>query len=70
MIFICIYLQPRDTLATIEGFALRDFKRRKPFDSLLPIMHVALVFFSTEKTGRMMFVDEEGFLRGVRTLLN
>lgn len=46
-------------MRTMESLAWRDFKGRKPFDSLRQMMHVALVF-TTEITGYMMFVNVEG----------
>lgn len=56
-------------IATIESLAWRNFKGRKPFESLQQIMHVTLLF-PTELTGRVMFVDVEWFLRGHWTLLS
>lgn len=47
-------------MRTMKSLAWRDFKGRKPFDSLRQMMHVALVF-TIEITGYMMFVDVEGF---------
>lgn len=52
---------------TFRKSLLTRFQSRKPFDSLRQIIR-RLISFPTDITGRVMFLDVEGFLRGGQTL--